>query len=208
MVAAGGIGELNFTSDLFLVRHGQTEWNLVPRIQGQSDSPLTALGIEQARAAGRLLRSVLAGRSAAVVASPLGRARSTARIIAGEIGGAPERIAIEPRLREVSWGAWDGRSRDEIEAIQPGGWQRLQRDWSFAPEGGERYQHAADRLRHWLMSLDSHRPVIAVTHGIACCILRGLILGLGGDESLALDRPQDALFRAGRGGVERLSYDA
>jgi probable phosphoglycerate mutase len=208
MVAAGGIGELNLTSDLFLVRHGQTEWNLVPRIQGHSDSPLTALGIEQARAAGRLLRSVLAGRSAAVVASPLGRARSTARIIAGEIGGAPERIAIEPRLREVSWEAWDGRSRHEIEAIQPGGWQRLQRDWSFAPEGGERYQHAADRLRHWLMSLDSHRPVIAVTHGIACCILRGLILGLGGDESLALDRPQDALFWAGRGRVERLSYTA
>jgi probable phosphoglycerate mutase len=206
MVAAGGMLELNFTSDLFLVRHGQTEWNLVPRIQGDSDSPLTALGIEQARAAGRLLRSVPAARSAALIASPLGRAGSTARIIAGELGLAPERIAIEPRLREVSWGAWDGRSRDEIEAIQPGGWQRLQRDWSFAPEGGEPYQHAADRLRDWLMSLVG--PVIAVTHGMACCILRGLILDLGGDESLALDRPQDALFRAGRGGVERLAYAA
>ncbi|MDF2766849.1 MAG: phosphoglycerate mutase, partial [Rhodospirillales bacterium] len=76
----------------------------------------------------------------------------------------------------------------------------------FAPEGGEPYQHAADRLRDWLMSLVG--PVIAVTHGMACCILRGLILDLGGDESLALDRPQDALFRAGRGGVERLAYAA
>ena len=62
--------KLQFISELFLVRHGQTEWNLVPRIQGHSDSPLTLLGIEQARAAGRLLRSARVGRLAALIASP------------------------------------------------------------------------------------------------------------------------------------------
>jgi broad specificity phosphatase PhoE len=200
--------QLPSISDLFLVRHGQTEWNLVPRIQGRSDSPLTALGIGQAKAAGGLLASVLQGRRPTLISSPLGRARRTAEFIADAVGLAPERIVIEPRLREVSWGVWDGCSRDEIEAIQPGGWRRLQREWSFAPEGAERYQHAADRLREWLTSLDSPGPVIAVTHGMACCIVRGLILGLGGDESLALDRPHDALFRARRGGIDRLSYAA
>jgi broad specificity phosphatase PhoE len=127
--------QLHCPSDLFLVRHGQTEWNLVPRIQGRCDSPLTRLGIAQAKAAGRLLRSALSGRKAALFASPLGRARRTAEIIAEELGVACERITLEPRLREVSWGAWDGRSRDELESMEPGNWRRLQRDWSFAPEG-------------------------------------------------------------------------
>jgi broad specificity phosphatase PhoE len=163
--------------DLFLVRHGQTEWNLIPRIQGNSDSPLTRLGVLQAQAAGRLLRTVLAGR-------------------------------LEPLLREVSWGEWDGLSRDEIELAHPGGWMRVQRDWSFAPVGGERYTAAAERLANWLRSLRRDRPVIAVTHGMASCILRGLALGIRGDDVLALERPQDALFRLKDGRVERLVYPA
>jgi probable phosphoglycerate mutase len=110
-------------------------WNLVPRIQGHLDLPLTALGVAQAEAAGRLLKSILAGRDAAVLASPLGRARRTAEIIAAALRLSQEPISIEPRLREVSWGEWDGRSRDELEAMQPGIWRRLQRDWSFAPPG-------------------------------------------------------------------------
>jgi probable phosphoglycerate mutase len=207
-MVAPRMGAFAFISDLFLVRHGQTEWNLIQRIQGHSDSPLTAAGVEQARAAGRLLRSVLAGRSAALIASPLGRARRTAGIIAGELGLAPERIAIEPRLREVSWGAWDGRSRDELEALEPGAWNRLQRDWGFAPEGAEPYSDAASRLRDWLLSLRAGEPVIAITHGMAAAILRGLVLGLGGDETLALERPQDALFHVRQGRVERLVYPA
>lgn len=197
--------QLRFISDLFLVRHGETEWNLVPRIQGHSDSPLTALGIAQAKAAGRLLKSVLCGRNATVIASPLGRARRTAELIAAELGMRSAQIILDSRLQEVSWGVWDGRSRQEIEAIEPGAWHRLQRDWSYAAEGAERYSDAALRLREWLLSPDLPAPVIAVTHGIASCILRGLILQLSGEETLALERPQDALFHVQRGRVRKLA---
>ena len=202
------MGAFEFISDLFLVRHGQTEWNLIHRIQGHSDSPLTAAGVEQAKAAGRLLRAVLAGQSAVLVSSPLGRARSTAEIIARQLGIGPARIQIDPRLREVSWGEWDGCSRDELEALEPGVWQRLQQDWGFAPAGAEPYPDAACRLRDWLLSLSAGEPVIAITHGMAAAILRGLVLGLGGNETLALERPQDALFRVRLGRVERLAYPA
>ena len=200
------MGAFEFISDLFLVRHGQTEWNLVQRIQGHSDSPLTAAGVEQAKAAGRLLRAVLAGRCAVLISSPLGRARRTAQLLADALGLSADGILIEPRLREVSWGAWDGLSRDELEALEPGIWNRLQRDWSFAPEGAEPYPDAACRLRDWLLSLSAGEPVIAVTHGMASAIVRGLLLQLTGDETLALERPQDALFHVRRGRIQRLAY--
>ena len=205
-MVAPRMGAFEFISDLFLVRHGQTEWNLVQRIQGHSDSPLTAAGVEQAKAAGRLLRAVLAGRGSILVSSPLGRARSTAEIVARQLGIGPARVQIDPRLREVSWGAWDGRSRDELEALEPGAWNRLQRDWGFAPEGAEPYPDAASRLRDWLLSLRAVEPVIAITHGMAASILRGLVLGLGGDETLALERPQDALFHVRQGRIQKLAY--
>jgi probable phosphoglycerate mutase len=200
------MGAYRSVSDLFLVRHGQTEWNLVQRIQGHSDSPLTAAGVEQANAAGRLLAAMLEGRSAVLVSSPLGRARRTAEIVAGALGLPANRIRIEPRLREVSWGAWDGRSRAELEAAEPGAWNRLQRDWSFAPEGAEAYPDAAGRLGDWLRSLSAGEPVIAVTHGMASAILRGLLLQLTGAETLALERPQDALFHVRQGRIQKLAY--
>ena len=114
------MGDFTHISDLFLVRHGQTEWNLIPRIQGRSDSPLTELGTQQAKTAGRLLKRVISGRKPVLMASPLGRARRTAEIIAAALGLPNEHMVIEPRLREVSWGLWDGRSRDELEAMEPG----------------------------------------------------------------------------------------
>jgi broad specificity phosphatase PhoE len=195
-----------FTSSLFLVRHGETEWNLVPRIQGRSDSSLTRRGEDQARAAGALLRRMIGRRPVALLSSPLGRARRTAEIIAAELGLSSAAIDIEPRLAEVSWGSWEGLSRAEIEAAVPDGWRRVQSEWDFVPDGAESYPRAAERFAAWLEEMRGRGPAVAVTHGIASCILRGLAQGLSGAESLALERPQDALFRIEGGRVERLDF--
>ena len=121
---------------IFLVRHGETEWNRVRRYQGWGDSPLTARGLAQAEAIGRLLCGLPEARSAGLVASPIGRACHTAEIIRKCLGRS-EPLCFDDRLRELSFGSWDGLDRNEIAALQPGGFDGEGHEWYFATPGGE-----------------------------------------------------------------------
>jgi broad specificity phosphatase PhoE len=89
---------------MFLVRHGETVWNLERRYQGSSDSPLTERGIAQAQAVGRCLRLLHEAAFASIVASPLGRARRTAEIICEQFDGTPPELRLDDRLCEISIG--------------------------------------------------------------------------------------------------------
>jgi len=95
---------------IFIVRHAETEWNRLKRVQGGgSDTPLNETGLRQVKClAGRLAAEKLD----AIVTSPLGRARVTAEAIALEHGGLP--VELEPRLREIDAGQLEGRSVEEI----------------------------------------------------------------------------------------------
>jgi probable phosphoglycerate mutase len=99
---------------LHLVRHGQSEWNLSRRLQGQvADVPLTVLGLEQARTAAE----ALAGRDiAAVHSSDLLRARRTAEVIATRLG-LP--VHLDVGLREQSYGSLEGRPTADVLAAAP-----------------------------------------------------------------------------------------
>lgn len=112
---------------LLLVRHGETDWNQQMRFQGQTDIPLNAKGIEQAETIARRLRNE---PLQAIYSSDLQRAMQTAQIVAKyhELRPIPE-----PNLRELSYGVWEGMSRDEI----------MQSEWA---ELFERYRK--DSLRH------------------------------------------------------------
>ena len=91
---------------LYLLRHGETEFNRTGRLQGQQDSPLTARGRDQARAHGALLKTLIVDPAAwRVVASPLGRALDTARLACAELGLAEAAIETDPRLKEIAYGA-------------------------------------------------------------------------------------------------------
>lgn len=98
---------------VLLVRHGQSEWNLSGRWQGQTDPPLTDLGRNQARSASRSL-----GVVDAIWSSDLQRAAETAAIISGELGVGP--IVLDPDLRERLAGEWQGLTRAEIDEQYPG----------------------------------------------------------------------------------------
>ena len=185
---------------IFLVRHGETEWNRVGRYQGGLDSPLIRLGIAQAQAIGRRLACLPEAAGAALVASPLGRARHTAQIIAECLGRAvPPRF--DERLREVSLGEWDGLDRAEIRARAPAAFAGEGRlEWYFHGPGGERYGEFAARLAGWLDET-GEGPVVAVCHGVVSRVLRGLYLGLPQAAALALAVPQDRIFRLAGGSV-------
>ena len=122
---------------LYLVRHGETEWNRAGRMQGSLDSPLTERGRGQARQVGLLLRDLIANpESCTTVVSPLGRARQTAGIIADAMGIGAERFAADELVREVTWGDWNGMTREEIIAADPEHWQRFRDDhWNVAAPG-------------------------------------------------------------------------
>jgi len=93
---------------VYLVRHGETEWNAARRIQGQSDSPLTAKGIFQAQQVAERMRHEGITH---VISSDLGRTRHTAEIIADVCGCE---VVTEPRLRELHMGILESRDIDSL----------------------------------------------------------------------------------------------
>lgn len=188
---------------IFLVRHGETEWNRARRYQGWSDSPLTAEGVAQAEALGRRLAMLPDGASAEIVASPLGRARRTAEIIARCLGRAAPPL-LDDRLREISLGSWDGLGRKEVRSRM--GAQFVEFEWYFQTPDGESYDGFAARVGDWLADARGRgAPVIAVCHGVVTRVLRGLYAGLPRAAALRLPVPQDRIFRLADGCIAEIA---
>lgn len=190
---------------IYLARHGQTEFNVARRYQGQGDSPLTARGQAQARRMGERLEALVPDlRGWRLCSSPLGRARRTAEIIAEALGGA---LAVETdeRLAEVSMGAWDGLTFEEVEARRPRHVEHCERH--FHGPGGESFEGLSARLSAWLEEVSSRGRIIAVSHGMSGRVLRGLYGGLPRNRMLRLDAPQDALHLLEGGRVRRIDCD-
>jgi probable phosphoglycerate mutase len=156
--------------ELFVLRHGETAWNVEGRLQGHLDSPLTPRGVAQAQAQRAILARV-APVQARVVSSPSPRARRTAGIACD--GHA---ITLDPRLMEIDLGAWTGKLVTEIVADHP----HLQGDgdphlWKFTAPRGERLDDMTARCQAVLDGLSG--PTILFTHGLTSRVLRCLALG-------------------------------
>jgi len=154
-------------TELYLVRHGETDWNRQHRIQGLTDIPLNATGRKQARQAGRLLsRRTWDG----IFASPLARATETAQIIANENGlGAPLPVAA---LVERNYGEAEGLNFIEIDRRYP--------DRSAVP-GQESREEVIERVVPALRDLAASHPgerLIVVSHGGA---IRALLMSADPD---------------------------
>ncbi len=181
-----------FAHRLIFLRHGETAYNAESRLQGQRDTPLNARGREQARAVGRTLRARIASEierleaAEAFVASPLGRARETMEIAREAMGLPPARYRLDPVLKELSFGAWEGLTWPEIEARDPEGLRAREKDkWNFAPPGGESYAMLAERVRPWLGGLTA--DAFVVSHGGVARALMTLIAGV--KPAKAMDAP-------------------
>jgi probable phosphoglycerate mutase len=195
---------------MFLVLHGQTEWNREGRVQGHLDSPLTDDGRRQAlRAAGILRGQNIFPGTSAIVCSPIGRTRETARIIGTELGFDVSAIESDERLKEVSLGRWEGHTRAEVEARWPdqiAGSDRY--NWFFRSPDGETHADVAGRLGEWLKAHAEQDNLVVVTHGIASRVLRGLYSGLASQDALRLEVARDAVFQLSGGQVKKLNEPA
>jgi len=165
-------------TELIMIRHGVTAWNKERRFQGQIDIPLDDEGLRQAQ----LLGQSMAGAAlAAVYASDLTRARQTAEPLASAIG-LP--VVAEPGLRERHYGAFEGRTWDELQrehAADFARWRAREPDFSL-PGGGETLLALHDRVEATMRALAARHPgasVVAVTHGgVLDCAYR-IATGLG-----------------------------
>ncbi|MBL9047245.1 MAG: histidine phosphatase family protein [Tabrizicola sp.] len=178
----------------FLLRHGQTEFNLAGRYQGRVDSPLTGQGLEQAARMGETLAALVDARQTVILTSPLQRALRTAQIIGARLGLEP---LAEPRLIEVSMGDWEGRTAAEIDEGWPGARASHNRnEWFFGAPGGEDYPSVAKRMGSLLSDISqrSDRVHVLVGHAISGRVLRGLHARLEPLQALRLEVSQDALF--------------
>ncbi|WP_163886693.1 histidine phosphatase family protein [Aliiruegeria sabulilitoris] len=168
---------------MFILRHGETLWNVEGRMQGGLDSPLTDRGRAQALRQGEILRRAGAG-GFPVYSSPQGRALETARLA---MPGVP--VIEDARLAEVDMGAWQGLTYGEIVRLSP----EMPATpnsylWKFAAPGGERLEEMLVRLRDFLSDVPAE--AVVVTHGVASQLLRGCMMQLDLAAMAALDDPQ------------------
>ncbi|MGX7706999.1 histidine phosphatase family protein [Methylobacterium sp. Gmos1] len=164
---------------LYFVRHGETDWNAEGRLQGQRDTPLNARGHAQAAEAGERLRHLLGEEVGTLpfIASPMERTRHTMEGLRAALGLDPAGYTIDPRLREIGFGAWEGLTWKEVRRSDPARSQARDRDrWGFCPpgEGAESYAMVAERVRPLLDALD--RPAVVVAHG---GVARAVMVTLG-----------------------------
>ena len=184
---------------LALLRHGDTAWTAEGRIQGRTEVPLSLSGRETLAS----LRLPASCKGLHVVTSPLMRCVETAALLG--FGDARR----EPRLAEMSWGAWEGRKLEELrEALGEEMRQNEGRGWDFRPDGGETPREVYARVASWLREVD--RPTLAVTHrGVIRAILASATgWDLRGKPPAKLDWRAVHLFRVGQDGaphVEKLN---
>lgn len=156
---------MNSETNIFIVRHGETQWNAANIFQGNMDSPLTEKGIAQAC---QLKRLMTQQPIELACVSPLQRAKDTLDIILEE--RKTERIIIND-LREINLGSWEGQPFDEIKKIYP---EEYQLFWDkphlFALSGAETFKQLQYRMVRVLDSLfvsGKNKNILLVSHWLA-----------------------------------------
>jgi broad specificity phosphatase PhoE len=158
---------------LLLVRHGETDWNRDGRWQGHSDTHLNDAGREQARQVAADL-----GHVDVIYASDLTRARETAEIIAADLGLD---VRTDARLRERSFGAWEGLSMPEIEEQFGDALARWRLGDGPGADDAEPFEAFAERVREFVEEVLARHPdeaVLVVSHGGSIRVIHALASGL------------------------------
>jgi probable phosphoglycerate mutase len=166
--------DIDPTTTFGLLRHGQTEWNTLKKIQGSADSPLTARGRQETN---RWVQTLQLYHWDRIIASDLGRVRATVDILNRELR-LP--VSFDARLREQNWGEWEGLTipfiqenlKDELAG-------RIAKGWNFAAPGGETRLAVKDRVLATLLECSKTWPgqkILVVCHqGVVKSVLYFLL---------------------------------
>jgi broad specificity phosphatase PhoE len=191
----------------YFVRHGETDWNVERRLQGQLDIPLNDVGRRQSKQCGSTLRGLIATRHKtpadfAFISSPLSRARETMEIMRGVLGLPREGYTIEPRLAELSFGRWEGLTYREIRALDRSALAARERDkWNFMTPDGESYAKLLVRVRDWYASVEG--DIIVAAHGGVARVLMVLLGARTQEDAPHGEVEQGVVYEFGPGIMER-----
>jgi alpha-ribazole phosphatase len=175
-----------YKTRVYLVRHGETQWNRELRVMGQLDIPLNNIGREQSRCTAGLLAQE---KLSAIYSSDLSRAVETAQIIAAK--HQLDAIPV-PELREARYGLWEGLTRDDVLEKFPAEYELRKTDpTNFRPSDGESrrelYQRASQTFSQ-LVARHPHQQIVLVSHGGTIRAILRYVLGLGpGQGHFAVD---------------------
>jgi broad specificity phosphatase PhoE len=180
---------------LYLIRHGETDWNRESRYQGQRDIPLNDTGRQQARRHGKILKTMMPSIAEFdFVSSNLGRAIETMRLVRAELDLDPGDFGQVPDIAELCYGHWEGELAAELTSRDPEGVTAKTADpYGWRPRGGESYQDLEERVSAWLAGLTTN--TIAVTHGGVSRVARGALLGTDRRLVPFLEVPQDKILQ-------------
>lgn len=198
------------TQEMYLIRHGETEFNVEGKFQGQSNSPLTENGKDQIYQVARMLKMELGDdiHNWEIISSPLGRAMDSTKILCETLAYDLTKVQTDERPAEVSVGDWAGLYIEDIKAQ----WPRLLEgtnhyNWYFNSLGGERYADVEGRVKAFLESVKDKEKLIVVAHGVTSRIIRGLYQNLDKDEALSLEVAHETFFKLADGDVKRYTYE-
>jgi probable phosphoglycerate mutase len=173
---------------IYFIRHGETDWNLEGRLQGQKDIPLNDVGRVQAEEAARKLEALVPHfEDLAYVASPMTRTRETMEILRATLGLHPEVYRLDDRLVELTFGVWEGMTWKEVRKAEPAlAALREQDKWHYAPPGGgESYAMLVDRIRPILDDLT--RDTVIVAHGGVARAFLAICCGVSSRQAASMD---------------------
>lgn len=177
--------------ELFFVRHGQTEWNAIRRMQGQWNSDLSDLGRQQAATNGRFLQQVGIDY---MIASPLDRTQQTATIIATALDMG---FDSDDRLMEWDCGDWSGEMYADLSDLWPQEYAAWQADlFNCRPPNAENYPDMIERAKPLLARLlaSSHQSIAIVSHGMIGRAMVGTLLAMSPDQMLAFNQSNETIL--------------
>lgn len=180
---------------LYFLRHGQTDWNVENRIQGQHDIPINATGRQQARRNGQTLASLLDDPARyRYIASPLGRTRETMNIVRLELGLPSQGYETDDRLKEIHFGLWQTYTMNELRETEAELVEAREADkFNFQPPLGESYKQLLARVRSWLPYVVEDSVIVC--HGGVLRMLEHHFNGTSTSEVAHMDIPQDRIYK-------------
>ena len=186
---------------IILLRHGQTDWNVEGRYQGQLNSDLTNLGKKQAQEnALKIAKFIGVGGFSPELkffSSPLGRAKETSYIICDTLGLDRENILFDHNLQEVNYGIFEGKTKEFCKITYAKEFEEREKNkWSYVLEGGgESYEMVTKRLQRWLKHLKDEEIVVVVAHEMINRALRGIYCAYDKEEMLMLRQQNDVVLK-------------
>ena len=180
---------------IYFLRHGQTDWNVERRLQGQQDTPINETGKAQARKNGQTLAGLIDDPARfRYIASPLGRTRETMDIVRRELGLPNRGYETDDRLKEISFGHWETFTLEELRETEPAMVEARETDkFNFKPPQGESYQQLLNRVNSWLPYIEE--DCVVVCHGGILRVLDMLLNQSPAEQVMHVIVPQDQVFK-------------